>query len=305
MSTDYTSNELINSLKSKGQIPTAQNTFQNSDFLRFFNDEQKDFIVPLILKNKNNYLIKYSDTTVGSSTSFSINSRAVAAKLKDVQRIATGGKQYSLPLLELENLEDYNNLTSSRIEGVYLMNNTIHLVGNINTTDSLRQYFWRKPSDLVLQSACALISAVDTATNTVTVSSVPSTMVAGVSVDVCKATPHFDPLLDDATISSVSGSDIVLDSLPSTVAVGDWVCLAGQTCVPQIPEEYHTVLVMRVAGQVLSALGDIKGSQNKFGIAKEIIDELTGTFSDRVTGEPRKIKNRNSFGIKSYFYRGW
>lgn len=305
MAVDFTTAELIASLKSKGQVPTSQNTFQNSDFLRFFNDEIKDYIVPLILKNKNNYLISSSDTTVGTSTSFAINARAVAAKLKDVQRIVSGGKQYSLALIELEDIQDYNNLTTANIEGFYLQNNTINLVGSVNTTDELRQYFWRKPNLLVLQSACGLISAVDTDTKIVTVSSVPSTMVAGVSVDICKANQHFDPLLDDATISSISSTNVTLSSLPSTVAVGDWLCLAKESPVPQIPEEYHTLLAMRVAGQVLSALGDFNGSKNKFGIAKEIRDELTGTFANRVTGEARKIKNRNNLGIKSYFYRGW
>ena len=302
---DFTTTELIASLKSKCQIPTSQNTFQNSDFLRFFNDEIKDFIVPLILKNKNNYLVKYGDTTVGTTTAFPINTRAIAAKLKDVQRVSASGKQYSLPLIELEDIEDYNNLTSSSIEGFYILNNTIKVIGNINTTDSLRQYFWRKPNELIMQSSSALISAVNTTTKIVTVTSVPSTIISGSVIDISKATQHFDPLLDDATITALSGTSITLDSLPSTVAAGDWLCLAKQGPVPQIPEEYHTLLVMRVAAQVLSALGDYKGSNNKLQLAKDIENELTGTFSDRVTGEPRKIKNKNNLGIKSCFYRGW
>lgn len=83
-------------------------------------------------------------------------------------------------------------------------------------------------------------------------------------------------------------------NLIDEVELGNYVNLAEQTFVPNIPTELHPILAQRVAVACLEALGD---EQNKQSAERKLaaMEKDAGTFLDnRVEGASQKIKSKHS-----------
>ena len=78
------------------------------------------------------------------------------------------------------------------------------------------------------------------------------------------------------------------------ILVGDYVCLANECIIPQIPPDLHNALAERTAARILAAIGDTEG----LGVANAKLQEIEarqGTLLDgRVEGAPQKITARHS-----------
>src|SRR5690606_8653031 len=94
----------------------------------------------------------------------------------------------------------------------------------------------------------------------------------------------------DQTITGISGTTIEFSSLPDELAVGDYVCLAGESPVPQIPVEFHALLAQEVVVKVLEALG--KSTKDAKDDLKTLKENLPNLITPRVQGESRRVVNR-------------
>lgn len=101
----------------------------------------------------------------------------------------------------------------------------------------------------------------------------------------------------DVQVNAVSQSLATLSfpssSIPDLVA-GNYINIAEQTFVPNIPTELHPILAQRVAVACLEAMGD---EQNKQSAERKLanMEKDAGTFLDnRVEGAIQKIKSRHS-----------
>lgn len=78
------------------------------------------------------------------------------------------------------------------------------------------------------------------------------------------------------------------------IKVGDYICLANECIIPQIPPELHNALAERAASRVLMAIGDIQGyqvSQAKLAEMNKMQETLIGS---RIEGSVPKVFNRYS-----------
>ena len=73
----------------------------------------------------------------------------------------------------------------------------------------------------------------------------------------------FQSLGDDLAITAMpdSSSLTFTETLPTDLAVGDYVALAGKSPIAQIPYEAHHLLAQLGAIKVNEALGDMQGMQ--------------------------------------------
>jgi len=80
----------------------------------------------------------------------------------------------------------------------------------------------------------------------------------------------------------------------AAISVGDYVCLANEAIIPQIPPDLHSGLAERTCARILASLGDAAGLQ----MSKDKITEISGTqgslLDNRVEGTPQKITARHS-----------
>lgn len=141
-------------------------------------------------------------------------------------------------------------------------------------------------------------------------SSVPSHIVSGSVIDFLQTKPGHKLYSMDITIpnNGVSGNDIFFTAsdVPEDLIVGDYICLANESIIPQIPTDLHNVLAERTCSRILAAIGDVEGLQVTNSKLQEM-EVRQGTLIDaRVTGAPQKVLARNSLlrNFKRGIFRG-
>jgi len=128
--------------------------------------------------------------------------------------------------------------------------------------------------------------------------SIPDNITNGTIIDFLQTKPGHRTVAMDITLgnNAISGTTITFNSgiIPDTFVVGDYICLAHDCIIPQIPSDLHHVLTERTAARILSALGDLAGLQTVNQKIAEM-EVRQGTLIDsRVDGSNAKVTNRHS-----------
>jgi hypothetical protein len=167
-----------------------------------------------------------------------------------------------------------------------------------------------RPGTLVLTSAAAQVTAISVgATSTVvTVGVIPATFVASATVDFIQGNQGNATLGMDVDITNVAGTQITFDAadVPSKLVVGDWIALAGQSPVLQLPDDCYPLFETRVCERVCYAIGDFDGEARLKAKGDEQETQLKLVLEPRIIGEQTKIINRNGLlrGNRGPFWRG-
>lgn len=80
----------------------------------------------------------------------------------------------------------------------------------------------------------------------------------------------------------------------ANIQVGDYVCVANECIIPQIPPDLHNALAERTAARILAAIGDKEGLQISTAKLQEIETRQGNLLDDRSEGTPQKITARHS-----------
>lgn len=107
-----------------------------------------------------------------------------------------------------------------------------------------------RPNTLVAAQSAGLITAIDTGTNILTLSSMPTSMPGAVALsgsplfDVIEPRGNFELALCDAIGTILDPTHVQIGSQYSLarVEVGDYLRCAGQSEWPQLPKEFHSVV---------------------------------------------------------------
>lgn len=303
MSGVLTSTKLIESIKRRAMIPSDQNTFTDEDFLEMLNEEIQYFGIPHLLRTHEEYLLVSLDFELDGSQKYEIPYRALGNKLRELSYIvndAGNGEQiYELSRISLEDLPDYNNFSTSRYtQAFYIENNNVVLLGEIPTSGaSLRMHFYLRPNTFVLAERVGVIQSIDRNTGVITLESFPTAFANSPDIDFVK---HQSPniILDfDKTPSAVDSNTrtvtFATTDIPENLQVGDYLNVAQETIVPQLPVELHAILAQRVAVAALEALGDQEGlvsAQRRLDMMEKSSNDI---IDNRVEGAPEKINNRH------------
>lgn len=293
--------EFLNLVKASASIPTGQTTFTDAEILAFATDEIRNEIIPLILGSMEEYLVVSTDTALVSGKSkYSIPPRAIGKKLRELQLVDVNGNVKNLSRIELENTPSYSGNITGEPTGFLLKGNNIILYPTPSqSSNSLRISYYRRPNSLVEVSQASYIAGIDTDTNTLVLSSVSnSSIVAGAKIDLISSQSGHDSLLDSEPVVSLSGTDLILGSLPEDLAVGDYLSLEGESCYLQIPEELVGLVVAKTALRIFEAQSDSAGINAVSARIQKIEQNINSVLSPRVDGEPRKIVS--SQNIKNY-----
>lgn len=305
---DYTTTGNIAAIKRIGLLPDAQDTYDPADMVAIMSSELRSIIVPLIMKIKQEYLVSAYDSSIAASAVAAfINSRAVGQKLRDCVLVDSGGQELPLRRYEPEDLKEGFQNGSER--GFYVDNDRIIFLpqGDNLSQYTLRQRIYRRPNNLIQTSSAAKITSIDTATKTVTCASVPSAFTTSLIYDLIKGNPSFRSHGEDLVVTAISGFDITFSAtLPTDLAVGDYVAEAGFSPIAQIPYEIHPLLEQRVAIKILEGLGDANGVKMAKDSFNEMVDTSFGLVNPRVDGTPQKIVARRGIGSFSRGrFGGW
>lgn len=403
-----TSNDLVATLQRKISAPISQNLFSFNDYLAFCNDEMFSSQVPSVLEFHEEYFVFKEELPIVSNPRYSIPTRAIGMKLRDVKWKDTNGNLFDMTRVNPEEKSFYqqNIGTSETISKYYIEGNDLVLLPALTTTNALTLvfYYFLRPNQLVANERAAIIqSFVNTITvlnvnivagDTVTIdeeiftavagapstnefqiggtdiltainlvnainlngvasanngnpstslvtisftnilssqdvstsnetafiipddvqaiqfNQVPSTYqdpatfiteplyVSGATVDFLQTNPGHRTYTIDVVIPNNGISDTIIsfniDDVPTNIKIGDYICLANECIIPQIPPDLHNQLAERAAAMVLAAMGDQAGVQNTMAKIQEMEKKQISLLDARVEGSPLKIAPKRS-----------
>jgi len=206
-------------------------------------------------------------------------------------------------------LPDYNgSYSQNTLYAYYIENNEIVLVpNNVGlVTGSLRFSYYLRPNQLVTEDKIGIITDIDPVTGELSLTQIPDAFSTNQKFDIVSSrSPHRTLALDiDATaINATTGTvTFSVNDLPHRLEEGDHVCIAGQTIIPQIPSDLHSVLAHKVAMRCQEAMGDTAALQLSTQKERRMEDRLTNLIDNRVEDAPRKIVNRHGL-LRSGLYK--
>lgn len=300
----YLASNLLADIKRRGQIPeTSEGSYGTADILAFASDEIQGYLTTLLSSIREEWFVRSLDHTLGTNqVTFDIPPRSVGSSLRQV--LLGSAPNNWIVLQRVEPKQSYNAYYGGSTSAPgnsgfgpgYIFENThIKLLSASYGGPTLRIMYFLRPNRLVLETSCGLITAIDTNTNEVTVSSAPTTFTDGTSYDFIKAQPGFDTLAFDQ-VADITGNVLTFtDDVPSDLAVGDYVALAGESPIPQLPVELHQLLAQRVVVKILESAADPRMEIAKM-MCEEQRKEALILITPRSIGDSRYLTNFNGPG---------
>jgi len=285
----YTTATFLSSVERQSFSPANQATFSTSDILSLGDEILASAVVPALVSAREEYFVTYKDYTITASTAaYTLPQRAVGLMAREVQIVDANGNVKNLPRVSLDSLH-LRSSTASSPECFYLRGDSVVLSPTPSSTSgTLRIYYSLAPGNLVETTSCAVISAINTSTNVVTVTSIPNTWATGDDFDLIQGTGAHTTLAIDQNSTTISGADITFASLPANLAVGDYICPAGQSCLIQIPNDFRNAFSTLTAAEMLLAMNQPTGEKMlQKGMAR--LQVAVSLVSPRVAGEEEII----------------
>ncbi len=279
----YTTSDLIADIELLGHLPLGNNTFTGAKLLRIATLELQTPIMKQILSTRGGYYLTYEDFPSTEDGLYSIPSTCVAGALHNVEIVQGPSIIQVSPIEEQEQFS--TTAPTSTTYGYFWKGNTIQILP-VPTIGQTRLWFIKRTGDLILTSAAAQVTAING--DVVSVSSLPTTIVTGVTVDACGDQPPFN-VLGTREVINITGTDITLDQSVSDLSLGDWIAPEGQTPIPQIPVEFRILLAQRVVVKIYELQGyldKMKAAQAKL---EQYEKDTFGLITPRVSSKPKII----------------
>jgi hypothetical protein len=309
MSRVLTGDKLIDSVRKRTMTPDDTTIYTDQDILDIVNEELDVEVLENLLALHEEHLTTHIDVPRNADGVYEIPYRAIGNKLRDVSLKSGSEVVYELTQVSLGELPDYSYSVDSNayLDKFYVESNKIKLLQPNRNYDSIRFYFYIRPSVLTKVEQAGIISSIVKDENadeiTISMSSLGRNFSANCCYDIVgKRTPNkikawdLDPIqyVTTGTTGYVKFTLSELGDDVDDIIVGDYVTIAEQSPVPNIPTEMHPVLAQAGAIQLLEALGDTEGLTN----AQRRLDKMTkavqSLVDDRVELAPKKIKPRHS-----------
>lgn len=297
MAADFTTTGLLRQTKRRGFLSNGAG-LTNAAMLEVLSEQLRTYIPAFLKGIREEYIIARLSISVTAAT-VPAPARAVGAALRTVKWVSNDGTEVQLPRIEPERRQDYA-LTDSCPQAYMFQGNNLILVPAV-TSGTLVLAYQQRPGQLVLPSEGGTIAGINTGTKTLTFASLPSSFTTAKLYDLVSSTGNFIALALDQAVGTVTPTTMIFSvALPAGLAVGDYVCLAEETCVPQLPREVHDLLAQSAAYQLTADTGSTRLSAIKDAL-KEVKDQVTTLLTPRSDGSPRVIVNRSRIGR----YGGW
>lgn len=287
--------EFLEAVKRLITAPTQQELLEDEDILAFGTDIIRDSMVPLMLSVDQDYFVTRGPSIpipVGA-TSVAIPGRAVARKLREVKLVTPDGAVIDFPKVNLTRASLYSN--NQAPFGFYLLGDKLELTSAPLSSGYAFQLFYPvQPGRLIKLESAAKIN--DITGNDVTVVSLPDGFDMTAEYDFIdrKAGNWFKGI--EASVTNIAGSTLSFEpgTVPTDLAVGDYITLTGYSPFLQILDEGAPLLQTLTAQDCLGSISDFEGQERLEKKLKRQTENFTKLIAPRVDGEPNVIINDRS-----------
>jgi hypothetical protein len=253
----YDVSELLENIKRRATVPTSQLTYTYAGMTALANDELQGEVVPLIMSTREEYFVYHVDVQTAANGVIDFPANTVGSKLRSVCYFSQNNPLViiNLPRISLDVVAGMGFYNSWTLAGFYIEGSKLYLYPNtaVPTGTTIRLYFYKRALVLAPPREYGQVTAIDTGTNTLTLSQVPSDWVVGTELNSVLQTPNFETTAEFFTIQSISSPSITVDSVDG-ISVGDYISQYGYSAIPQIPLEAHAYLAQLTAAKALEGL---------------------------------------------------
>lgn len=291
---DYTASELIASVQQRAQVALAARDFGTPQILRIFNEEIDGYLVPFVAQRKLEFWVESVDLSVTPGVPTAIPSVAVGGKLRAIAYVQSGIPAL-LDELDLPMAVGLQGQSGGLPTGYYFLGSGFMLYPP-QSGGTVRIYYYRRPSMLVLPSQCLQVAGFPggAAPGSYRVSfagALPTAYAVGKTIDLVSNVPNFSQYATSVQITATGTTTVdIAGTQPASLAVGDWICLAGTApVITGSPADLVNLLIQYVALKVAEAKGTEATVQRlAAGLAKA--ESMAGwTIQRRNDGAMRKL----------------
>ncbi len=293
MSADYTTAGLIQNAKRRGALP-ASDGLTNSTILQVLTEEARNYIPAFLKGLREEFIIAELNVTITSPT-VPIPVRACGVALRTIEFLRGDGTRVPLTRVEPERRGEWA-FSGSEPTGFMFQGDNAILLPAVSSGTLVVSY-QQRPGQLVLPTDCAQVVAM--VGPNVFASNVPASFALAAQCDFVKGTPNFKLLAMDqaiaGTLEAGPYTEIQFASLPTGLAIGDFVCLATETCIPQMPLECFDLLACAAALRLARSVGSsrVKDITDEL---KDLREQVTQVLAPRADGSARVIVSRSRLG---------
>ena len=305
---NYNNDDLLKSIKLGCMVPVSQIALSDEDILFLASEELELDVLSSVLQAREEYNVYVDTQPKNTSGQYPIPSRASGSRLRSVFLKDSNNNLYRCSEISVDEVPLLQNYYNNGVWDpmFYVQNNKVIFLNQTAQTISAAYvvlHYYLDPNSLVLPSAALTITSIDTVTGQIMVSErqIPDTFDPGTTIDFIKGTPSNIIEGMDIEVVSVSSNTPVTaqkyiyvdpSDLPSDLAVGDYVSIAGTSPVPQLTSNLRPLLAQATICRILESQGD----NNNIAIAQKKLDKMVKGMStliqDRTEGNPKKIVNR-------------
>lgn len=280
-SAKYDTDWFLEEIRARASLPPAKAT-GTDDFsiIRRMNDELMFGMQALLQVVRQEYLVMPVDQAlVAGQSTYPIHTRARSVKLRDIGTVDSTGKFTALKAMRIDELDQLQTNPGNPY-AFYFQDTDVVIYPTPAASGTLRTPIYRRPSYVVTTAQVATILSINVGAKQVTLSASPSAFTNAALYDLRKGTPHWKVYAIDQG-ATISGNVMTFtNTLPAALAVGDYVSLAGETAVPDLPLEMMPLLAQRTADTLRKNL-----NMPVSDAAASMQSAVTELLSPRIDGE--------------------
>jgi hypothetical protein len=291
---DYTAAGLLAEIRRRARIPDTDPDFTDINLLKEADSQTLETFVPLIQAARSDYYMRYEDLAiVAGQVRYPLPSRSVASRVRQILWVDGAGIEWELnPHLTTDQVR-WSGMSGTP-EAYAIRDDELIIYPMPGAPEgAIRVWYEYRPARLVTTGFFTVESV---APGTVTLTA-PVTWTNASTYDFVKATPPFVTLGVDADPTGTGALAVVpfpAASIPLRLSAGDYMCLPGETPVPQIPAELQSALALAVATEIISQYAPEQSVllYQKLG---KVLEDQKAMLAPRSRGRSIKVVNRNSF----------
>lgn len=292
---EYLADNVLDAVREEGLLPASDETSTNAKVRNILNREQRLYLASLLQRAREEYqLASYTISVVSGTTRYKLPPRASGAAITRVVKVLTTNEEVPLYPVAQERIQALGG-SGYGTGDYYLDGNYLVLVADPGASETLKAYYPRRFNKVVAGTAACVISSIDTALKKVTLklasdgstTTLPTTFLTTATFDFIRGTPHFDVLGVDLVCTNVASNVLTMSAtLPTELAVGDMMALAGESPVLTMPLELQDVLVLKAVHSYVSAMGKAEKTAAVAERLQRAEADLLSLISPRVKDSP-------------------
>lgn len=298
MADRHTVDASIEAVRRYAGVPSSTSRASAANLALTLDDEMTTNVVPLIMSCRESFFLEYRDLPlVNDQRLYLIPGDAIGSRVAKIMLVDSDGTENRMLDQHTIGQDDPLHWPTSGY-GFRLEASSIRLSWEPRAGGSLRVYYYRRPPNLVLNSACGKVTAIDGSGNLTIDTDIG--LSANTDVLIMRTSSPLKPILE-SSVSSVPGAlQYALADATANVAVGDYVSLAGETCVIPLPVEAVQYLNHTTTAKLQQFLDNIQAMKVAEMRAEQARAALLNVLTPRAEVPSKKVTSRG----RSPWHRG-